>query len=51
VRPVRKNTDSMFFRDYVYNGSFAGGGLPTFTDIEQFYKKQMVSRTINAQWK
>jgi len=35
----------------MYNGSFAGGGLPTFTDIEQYYKKQMVSRTINAQWK
>jgi hypothetical protein len=37
--------------DYLYNGTFSGSNLPSPTQIELFYKQQMISRIINSQWK
>ena len=40
-----------FLSDYLYNGTFSGSNLPSPTQIELFYKQQMISRIINSQWR
>ncbi|OCK73645.1 hypothetical protein K432DRAFT_430486 [Lepidopterella palustris CBS 459.81] len=45
--PLKKN-----ILDYLYNGTFVNGtNLPNSTEVELFYKQQIISREINAQWR
>ncbi|KAH0548679.1 hypothetical protein GP486_007777, partial [Trichoglossum hirsutum] len=37
--------------DYLKGGGYVGNKIPSNADIEEFYKKQLVSRTVNSEWR
>ncbi|KAI9775348.1 MAG: hypothetical protein M1839_001264 [Geoglossum umbratile] len=45
------NVQRLLPRDYLQGGGYIGDNIPSNTKIEEFYMKQMVSRTINSEWR
>ncbi|KAH0538828.1 hypothetical protein FGG08_004604 [Glutinoglossum americanum] len=38
-------------RASLMGGSYLGDNIPSNNDIEEFYKKQLISRTVNSEWR